>query len=109
MLRPGDVVLVDFAGATGVKRRPTVVVSTDTYHAHRPDIVVCLITSQLAAASAPTDYLLQDCGAAGLHVPSAFRVYIGMTLATGAQVIGHLSDRDWQQVQARLRIALEVS
>ena len=37
MPQAGDVVLVDFVGATGVKRRPAVVVSTDTYHAHRPD------------------------------------------------------------------------
>jgi mRNA interferase MazF len=109
MPKPGDVALVDFAGATGVKRRPTVVVSTDTYHVHRPDIVVCLITSQLAAATTPSDYVLQDWRVAGLLVPSAFRVYIGMALATEAHVIGHLSDRDWQQVQTRLRIALEVA
>ncbi len=105
----GDVVLVDFVGATGVKRRPAVVVSTDAYHARRPDVVVGLLTSQLAAATAPSDYSLQDWESAGLRVPSAFRVYIGMVLASDSQVIGHLSDRDWHQVQARLRIALAVS
>jgi mRNA interferase MazF len=91
MPRAGDVVIVDFVGATGVKRRPTFIVSTDAYHAHRPDIVVCLLTSQVSAATAPTDYPLQDWAAAGLHVPSVFRVYIGMALAAGAQAIGRLS------------------
>ena len=45
MPKAGDVVVVDFVGATGVKRRPAVVVSTDSYHAHRPDVVVCLLIS----------------------------------------------------------------
>jgi mRNA interferase MazF len=109
MPTPGEVVLVDFVGATGVKRRPAVVVSTDTYHAHRPDIVVCLLTSQVPAARAPTDYALQDWAVAGLRAPSIFRVYMGMTLASAAPVIGRLSDRDWREVQACLRIALAVA
>ena len=37
---PGDVVTVDFMGATGVKRRPAVVVSSERYHQHRPDLVL---------------------------------------------------------------------
>src|SRR5579862_2684494 len=90
MPKAGDVVLVDFVGATGVKRRPAVVVSSDTYHAHRPDVVVCLLTTQLAAATTPTDYALQDWRAAGLHAPSAFRVYIGTRLSQEAEVVGHL-------------------
>jgi mRNA interferase MazF len=109
MPKAGDVVLVDFPGATGVKRRPAVVVSSDTYHAHRPDVVVCLLTTQVPRMMTPTDYELQDWSAAGLHSPSVFRVYIGMTLAADAQVIGHLSDRDWEEVRSRLQIALAVS
>jgi mRNA interferase MazF len=109
MPQPGDVALVEFAGATGVKRRPTVVISTDTYHTHRPDVIVGLLTSQVRVATAPTDYILQDWAAAGLHVASAFRVYLGMRLAAEIQVIGHLSDRDWKEVQARLKLALAVT
>lgn len=109
MPKPGDVVIVDFVGATGTKRRPAVAVSSDAYHAHRPDIIICLLTTQIASATAPTDYVLQDWTAAGLHTPSAFRVYIGMTLAAKVQVIGHLSDRDWQEVQSRLKLALAVT
>src|SRR5689334_2681152 len=100
MVRPGDVVTVDFAGATGVKRRPVVVVSSDVYHAHRPDLILGVLTTNVAAATAPTDYMLQDWAAVGLHSPSAFRAYVGMALQSAVQVIGHLSDRDWQGVQA---------
>jgi mRNA interferase MazF len=44
---PGDLVNLDFPGVTGMKRRPAVVLSSATYHALRPDIIVGLITSQM--------------------------------------------------------------
>ena len=74
LFNPGDVVVLDFPGVTGVKRRPTVVISSAVYHASRPDVVVGLITSQTIALG-PTDYLLQDWAQAGLRVPSVFRSF----------------------------------
>ena len=109
MIKPGDVVTVDFPGALGVKRRPAVVISTDKYHTTRPDVVLGLLTSQVAGATGPTDYILQDWSAAGLHSVSAFRAFLATLPATNVVVIGHLTDRDWQEVQARLRIALAVT
>ena len=102
MPTPGDVVLVPFAGATGVKERPAVVVSSDLYHSCRPDVILSLITSQVAKARAATDYVLQDWAAAGLNLPSAFRSNF-MTLDVGTVIfqIGALSARDWAEVQAR--------
>ncbi len=108
MLQPGDIVVVDFVGATGVKRRPAVVLSTDLYHAHHPDVVLGTLTTQVSAATTPTDYVLQDWSTSGLHAPSAFRAYMGTYLASAVTVIGHLSDRDWQKVQARLKLAVAV-
>lgn len=110
MVKPGAVVTVDFPGAQGIKRRPALVVSTDAYHAARPDVVLAVITSQTRAATAPTDYVIQDWAAAGLRSPSAFRAYLAtLPSASIAAVIGRLSDRDWLEVQARLRVALAVS
>jgi mRNA interferase MazF len=43
---PGDIVTVDFPGVTGIKRRPAIVLSSNEYHAIRPDIIIGLITSQ---------------------------------------------------------------
>jgi len=106
--KSGDVVTVSFVGATGVKRRPAVVVSSDVYHAHRPDLILASLTSQVGAAISPTDYVLQDWAAAGLHRPTAFRAYFGMALPSAVQVIGHLSDRDWQQIMGCVTRALAI-
>lgn len=107
-VRPGDVVTVDFPGATGVKRRPAVIVSTDDYHAARPDVILGLLTSQVAGATAPTDYPLQDWSVAGLRQLSAFRAFLVTMPKASVRVIGHLSDHDWQEVQTRLKIAVSV-
>jgi mRNA-degrading endonuclease toxin of MazEF toxin-antitoxin module len=107
-LKPGDVVIAWTRGALAAKRRPTVVVSTDLYGAHHPDVIVALVTSQLRQATTPTDHVLQDWAAAGLHSPSAVRAYLETVVANNTVRIGRLSDRDWQEVQARLRLALAV-
>ncbi len=99
-------VTVDFPGATGMKRRPAVVVSSDLYHAHRPDVILAVLTTNLTAATTPLDHVLQDWAAAGLHAPSAFRAYFGMATPSAVRVIGRLSDRDWQAVQACVRRAM---
>lgn len=107
MFKPGDVVVLDFPGVTGTKRRPSVVVSSPVYHTSRPDVIVGLITSQTAEFG-PTDYVLQDWSQAGLRIPSVFRSFFAtIPSATHPTVVGHLSNRDWQGVCACVRIALE--
>lgn len=103
---PGDVVTVDFPGVIGVKRRPAVVLSSATYHANRPDVIVGLITTQ-ATGLGITDYVLQDWQAAGLRVASVFRSFI-VTLPPSANLIyiGQLSKRDWQGVWHCVKVAL---
>lgn len=105
LFNPGDVVVIDFPGVAGVKRRPTVVVSSPLYHASRPDVVVGLITSQTTALG-PTDYVLQDWAPAGLRVPSFRSVFATLPLSTHPVCVGHLSDRDWHGVCACVRVAL---
>lgn len=106
---PGDVVTARLIGVARTKRRPAVVVSTDTYQASRPDVILAEITTQVARATGPTDYVLQDWAAANLRAPSACRVFLHTLPAADLRPIGHLSDRDWAEVQARLRIALAVT
>jgi mRNA-degrading endonuclease toxin of MazEF toxin-antitoxin module len=108
-LTPGDVVLSNFLGAQGRKWRPGVVVSTHVCHANCLDVIVAELTSQVAKAHSPTDYALQDWKAAGLHQPSAFGVYFSMDLQSRVTRIGRLSDRDWQEAQARLRLGPAVT
>lgn len=102
---PGDLVSVDFPGATGMKRRPAVVLSSATYHTIRPDLIVGLITSQMKGLGA-TDYVLQDWAASGLRVASLFRSFI-VTLPTSTNIvrIGQLSERDWKGVRICVKMA----
>jgi mRNA interferase MazF len=106
MLNPGDIVTVDFPGITGIKRRPPVVVSTADYHRHRPDVILGIITSQVADAITPMDYILQDWATAGLHRVSAFRAFLMTMPATSARQVGHCSLRDWQAIQVCLAKAV---
>jgi mRNA interferase MazF len=70
LLKPGDVVVVDFPGVMGIKRRPAVVAASDAYQSARPDVIVGLITSQVAGSLGSTDHALADWSAAGLRLPS---------------------------------------
>ena len=107
MFSAGDVVVADFPGVMGVKRRPAVVISSDLYHSTRPDLIIALITSQTAAAIRPTDHRLADWSAAGLRLPSAFRAFLATIPASDATgPIGRLSDSDWSAVRARLKDAI---
>ncbi len=107
MLKPGDVVVVDFPGVTGIKRRPAVVVSSDAYHSARPDVILGLITSQVAGSIGSTDHALADWSAAGLRLPSLFRSFLVTVPRTAVyDIAGHLSDQDWLAVRAKLGTAL---
>jgi mRNA interferase MazF len=99
----GDVVTVTFTGATGRKRRPAMIVSSNEYHAERPDLILGILTSNVDSATATTDHVLNDWQSAGLRRPSAFRCYLGMAVPSQVQHIGHLSDQDWDAVRACVR------
>jgi mRNA interferase MazF len=104
---PGTIVVVDFPGVTGIKRRPAVIVSSALYHRARPDVILGVITSQIDSATATTDDLLQDWKAAGLRRTSAFRAFL-VTLPRSAITarLGQLSEADWQAVRERVKVAL---
>jgi mRNA interferase MazF len=105
--QPGEIVVVDFPGVHGVKRRPAIVLSSDVYHRNRPDVILGLITSQIASATGPTDYVLQDGRIAGLHTASAFRAFL-VTLPQAAITasIGRASDRDWREILTCVETAI---
>ena len=106
----GDVVWVEFPGVVQTKRRPAVILSSSTYHATRPDIIVGLVTSQTSKATAPTDHVIQEWQAAGLRVASSFRAFI-VTLPRTAVVstMGTLREPDWRQVVTRVKLAMELT
>ncbi|NUQ39550.1 MAG: type II toxin-antitoxin system PemK/MazF family toxin [Caldilineales bacterium] len=106
-VNPGDVVVADFPGVRETKRRPALVVSTDDYHQTRPDAILAVLTGQVAAATQRTDHILMDWSAAGLRRPTAYRTFlITVPREDIVAVIGRVSERDWAEVQACLRISL---
>jgi len=108
-LRPGDVVVALLPGARVTKVRPAVVVSTELYHRERPDPIVGILTTQIPDPLKATDHLLVNWREASLRAPSCFRLYLITVLRTDVAVIGRLSERDWAEVQARLRCGLAVT
>jgi len=97
-----------FSGAVESKARPAVVLSSAVYHANRPDVLIGFLTTQVAGANAPTDYALTEWKTAGLTQPSAFRAFFVTVRPSEMTKIGRLSEEDWKEVQARIRLALEV-
>lgn len=105
----GDVIWIDFPGAMATKRRPAVVLSSDEYHATRPDMIIGLVTSQIIKAGRVTAHLLSDWSSAGLRKPSAFRTFLAtLPRSAVAATIGRLSASDWQAVQKCVKRAIAV-
>ena len=98
-MKPGDVVVGAFPGARLTKMRPAVVLSTEDYHGHRPDVVVGFITTQAPEPLTPTDCELIEWKAAGLRLPSFFRLYPVTLPQSEVRVVGRLSDADWGAVR----------
>lgn len=100
----GDVVLVPFPyrDRLAERARPAVVVSDATYNRHG-DVILAGITSH--AVRVETDAFLVDWAAVGLRVPSTARMLLAMVASSRILLhIGHLTARDWAEVQTRLRL-----
>ena len=107
----GDVVLVPFpfSDLSTTKVRPAVVVSGSLYHTTEPDLILAAITSRVAAAGGPLDYVLRDWQAAGLRYPSAVKpVLFTFDPMRVIYHVGALSLFDLAEVDQRLRRALEL-
>lgn len=107
----GDVLLVPFpfSDLSAAKVRPAVVISSPSYHATQPDILLAAITSKLSASPDPLDYSLSNWRAAGLRYPSAFKPVL-FTLEPGRVIfrIGKLTETDMKEIDNRLRLALNL-
>jgi mRNA interferase MazF len=107
-LRPGDVVIGVLAGAQATKVRPAVVISSATYLAERPDVLVGILTTRMPQPPGSTDHILLDWRTAGLRAESCFRAYVLTCHRSELNVVGHLSERDWSAVRTCVRAAVAV-
>jgi mRNA interferase MazF len=99
----GDVVLVPFPyrDRLAERARPAVVVSTDEYN-QGGDLVIAAITSHPPRST--SDYGLSDWSGAGLKMASSVRMLLATVASSRILLhVGHLADRDWSEVQTRVR------
>jgi len=104
----GDVVLVSFifADETGVKRRPAVIVSSDTYHAGRDEVIIAAITSRTDRVLVG-DHLITDWQGAGLLFPSvATSIIRTIKQDMISRRLGSLPTQDMRGVDSKLKLAL---
>ncbi len=92
-------------GAAETKVRPAVVIASDIYLVERPDVLVGILTTKLPRRASSMDYVLLDWQRSGLRSVSCFRAYVLTIHRSNLTVVGHLSEQDWTEVKARVRIA----
>jgi|JFJP01.1.fsa_nt_gi mRNA interferase MazF len=79
-LKSGDIITDDFPAVTGVKRRPAVILSSQTYHNIRPDIIIGLITTQTKRIKRS---LLSNVKESGIELSSPLAGYLGRVKGDG--------------------------
>ena len=107
----GDVVLIPFpyTDQSGSKRRPALILSTDSYNIRREDIIVAPITGNLATGQ-PDDTALTDWSSAGLLKPSVVKGILGTVQQTlVVRVLGKLSTADLRKVEQTFANALDLA
>lgn len=97
--KAGEIVLVGFpfTSLSTTKKRPAVVISSSTYQASRPDIILLAITSQVRQPLGFGESMLSDWQDAGLLKPSVFKPLIAtIEQSLIIRSMGQLSPRDRQ-------------
>lgn len=108
----GEIVLVPFpyTNLSATKTRPAVVVSSAAYHTVRSEVLLAYVSSQIAKAVAPIDYVLLDWQQAGLPKASFVRPKVAAVEPTlVVYQVGQLSLRDLTEVDRRLRLAMALT
>jgi mRNA interferase MazF len=74
----GDVILVPFPFTDGSssKKRPAIVISSDSYDRSKPDVILIAVTSQVNTYLQFGEALVNDWSAAGLLKPSVIKPVI---------------------------------
>jgi mRNA-degrading endonuclease toxin of MazEF toxin-antitoxin module len=100
------VVNVRFTDQTGAKRRPALIVSTDSFHRKLPDVIVCPISSQprYFQRPGPGDRPMKDWRAVGLKHPSTVRIsnILAIEKRIINRVLGVLSAEDVSGIEDAL-------
>ena len=102
----GDIVLVPFpfTDQSAVKKRPAVIVSSDTYNSKRPDIIIMAVTSQMQSASYFGDIIVNNWQNAGLLKPSVIKpIFTTVEKKLIIKKLGALDNEDQMSLKESLR------
>jgi mRNA interferase MazF len=105
----GDVVLMPFpfTDQSGAKKRPAVIVSSDSYNASRRDVIIMAITSQVRTPSGFGEAPVADWQAAGLIKPSVLKpVFTTIEQGLVLRTLGALSTADLQTLREAIAQAI---
>lgn len=96
-----------FTNLQAAKKRPAVIISSQSYQQNRPDVILMAITSQIRQPLATGEAILQDWQRAGLAKPSVLKPLIA-TLEQNqiVKVMGQLSAADRESLGKVIRTIL---
>lgn len=100
--RFGDIVLVPFpfTDQSSHKKRPAVVVSSNSYNENKPDLIIMAITSQITLPLSLGEYQIIDFLSSGLLKPSVIKPVISTVEKTLIiRKLGQLSSSDCYQLK----------
>jgi mRNA interferase MazF len=106
----GDVVLVNFifTDETGVRRRPSVIISSDAYHRGRGEAIIAAITGRTDRILVG-DHLISDWRGAGLLLPSvATGIIRTIKQDMIARKLGAMPGADMEAIDSSLRLSLRL-
>jgi mRNA interferase MazF len=104
----GDIILVNFifSDETGIKHRPALIVSSDSYHRTRNEIIVSAVTSNLERVLVG-DHVISKWKDAGLLLPSvATGILRTIKMGMVEKKLGSLDERDLLEIDEKLRLIL---
>ena len=110
LYKRGDVVLVNFAFSdeTGIKKRPGLVISSNSYNDHRGELIIAAITSNVKKLRTG-DYKVRDYGTAGLLAPSLVTAVIRTIRKNMVErILGEVATTDQIGIDANLRVYLGI-
>jgi mRNA interferase MazF len=102
----GDVILVPFpfSDQTATKKRPAIIVSSDTYNSISQDVVIMAITGQIRGHIGVGEFLIEDWQSAGLLKPSAVKSAIStIEQRLVVKILGRLSSKDLSTLEKALK------
>jgi mRNA interferase MazF len=107
----GDVVLVQFPFSNQAvhKKRPAVIISSNTYNNISSDVVIMAVTSQIGKAIVIGECLITNWQEAGLLKPSVIKTAIStIEQSLISKKIGRLSQNDLLSMEGTLKEFLDL-